>query len=480
MPDRYGNPTMADWLSMTKSVSAMNANNKYKKYEDAKEDMVKQHGGIGEAVSQGDPSTMNQYQVKAYKDLSSDYSSAMGAKRDRAVESAKSNIMNGIKQAGGDPFAYFNANAPETEAELRATAEVRELFSKDSGFQKKMFENRAAMANTKGQEAMTILGQAQNSLAHGDPSTAGRLIDGMTRNIPMRGHYEFDEDTGLLHRMYLSREEGWQDTGETMSVPDFMQYAQGFTQQEFTAQVATHMRATSQFNREQILKGGQEATGPNGEKFKVYAQIDPQKFDDVQYIVHQNGKQLGVYTVEQLQQSGVQVRNMEHEKAQADLAAKKTGIAYTQQQTKASEASQKATERNIALKEQEAKTKAAKASSDAKSDNIAELEKSMKFVGAQLAEKTGMSDFAALLSSDPESMSQQERNSTVSAVTELARSGSDVEKQLAGRYLKMLGQWDGLRFGGESKAAPSGAGKGQASAMGKPASSGGQSWKDYR
>jgi hypothetical protein len=144
-----------------------------------------------------------------------------------------------------------------------------------------------------------------------------------------------------------------------MPVQDFLQFAKGFTQHEFAGQVATQMKATSQFNREQILKGGQEATGPNGEKLNVYAQINPNKFDDVNYIVHQDGKNVGTYTAEQLQQHGVSIRNMDQEKAQADLDAKKAGVVHTRQQTATSLA-------NMGLH----KAKAAQVAKDAESKRI--------------------------------------------------------------------------------------------------------------
>ena len=377
--DQYGNPSLTDYMALKKGISAMNTNQKVGKFEDAQEELLGQHGTVQGVVENADPANMDQYHLKAYKGFSENYTEAMGAKRDSNVQKTKTRMMQDISKVG-DPFSYFQTFQPTTEAEWKAGAELRELMSKNTNFQKQIFQNRAVLAKAKGTEAISIIDQAQTSLAKGDAATAGRLIEGMTRNIPMRGQYDFDKNTGLLHRKYLSRENGWQDTGETMSVQDFLKFAKGFSQQEFTSQVATQMKATSQYNREHVLKGGQEATGPKGERYTVLQQIDPNTFNNVHCVVFQDGKQVGVYQPEQLNAAGIKIRNMDQEKFEADLTSKKLGQQYTSQQIKTSKAAQKSHEANAKAKGAEVETKAAKERLKNTRDALSDIAKSLKSV----------------------------------------------------------------------------------------------------
>jgi hypothetical protein len=321
MPDAQGNLTIGDVVNMQRGVSAMKESKERSRYRDARDDMVEQHGSVQGVVDNVDPSQLDTYGLAAYNSMSTDYKGAMDNKQSREVQAAKANIMAGIKQFGGDPFAYFSTHAPESEAELQATAHVREMYAKDSGFQKQMFQNRVDLANAKGKEAMDVLGQVEQAFASGDTDTAGRLFEGLSKAVPMRGQYKYDPESKTLRRLHLSREQGVVDTGEAVSIEEALQHAKSFTQTEFASQVATHMRATSQFNREQILNGGSEATGPNGEKYKVYAQIDPNRFEQVDYFLYANGKPAGKgkYTAEELRSHGINIRNMEQEQAQAEI-----------------------------------------------------------------------------------------------------------------------------------------------------------------
>lgn len=345
MADQYGNPTMSDWLLMSRSISAMNADNQQEKYEDAKGDMVKEFGSVKGVVENADPSQMDQYQLKAYQGFSSDYSSAMTSKRDRSVEAAKAQIMNGIKQAGGDPFAYFkSASVPDTEAGLRAAVEVRKLFSEDAGFQTKLHENRKALADAKANELMNILKGVEQSLLSGDQDTAGRLMEGASRSMPTRRLYKFDGNGGMVE-YHMSREEGYVPTGRVFPVNAMLTEAKRLAAEQYSDIFVTEMRATSQFNRENA-EIGRPAVGRDGSKYNIYTKIKEGTLDSREFIVYdRSGNLAGVVdSPEKLHDAGIHFRDMEQEKSQADLDAKKTGIVYTKQQTATSKAAMEAHE----------------------------------------------------------------------------------------------------------------------------------------
>ena len=88
--DQYGNPSMMDYMLLTKGISAMNANQKAGRYEDAREGLIEQHGSVQSVVENADPNSLNQYQLDAYKGFAQNYNSAMDSKSKVEVKDRKS------------------------------------------------------------------------------------------------------------------------------------------------------------------------------------------------------------------------------------------------------------------------------------------------------------------------------------------------------------------------------------------------------
>ena len=334
--DQYGNPSMMDYMLLTKGISAMNANQKAGRYEDAREGLIEQHGSVQSVVENADPNSLNQYQLDAYKGFAQNYNSAMDSKSKVEVNAEKRNIMAGIKQTG-DPFAYMKTYSADTVAKLIAAKDTRELFSQDSTFQKTLYENRKQIADAKSKEVFDALKVSEESLARGDLRTAGRILEGASKTALTRSKFQFDEKAGNFHRFHWSREKGWVDTGERLTVQEGWKFLREKGEKGLYEHFVTEMKTTSQFNRDNISNGGRQGVGKNGEKYNIFSQIitDENGLNLQHEMVYDGNNLVGVIPTTELQQHGITFRNTDQEKAQLELDKGNQAIATSKARERA-------------------------------------------------------------------------------------------------------------------------------------------------
>lgn len=418
MPTANGLPTINEYAGLANAMGTMRENRERKKYSRAQDDLIAQHGSIGGVVQNADPSSMDKYQLHVYKGLSENYSQAMSAKRENNVKAAKKRMMGEISKVG-DPFVYFDQYQPETLYDFQAAAEIRELLATNSTFQKQIQDSRFATAKAKSVEAFNVLAASEEALAKGDIASAGRFLEGLSKSVPMRSQYQFDEKSGMLRRYHLSREEGLIDTGDMISVQDALKQTKGWSEKELTTHFATEFRASSQFNRKAALEGGREAIGPDGRKYTVQSQIDIREGSlnkKVEIVFDEHGKVVGAFQAEQLRNAGFDIRNIKKEQDEAALKGKQLGNRYTEQQIETSKAAQKSHEANAMGKQAELDAKRQKDALKQSRDALSDVAKSLKSVQDGNGNTFNFLDADAL-----DKMQPQERKPFIQKVVEISK-----------------------------------------------------------
>lgn len=203
--DQYGNPSLTDYLALSKGISAMNASQEAGEYTDARDSLLDQHGSVHNVMQNVDPNTLDQYQLKAYRGFADNYNGAMTAKKSRDEEVAGKRYFNQLKANGWN----FDAIAdPTTRSEHSALAKIRERWTRTEQGKKTQEAMLDEIALRQINDATPYLHRAEEFMRKGDHAAMRKYLSEASKIIGSGAYYYEDDGTGYLVKKFRANRSG--------------------------------------------------------------------------------------------------------------------------------------------------------------------------------------------------------------------------------------------------------------------------------